>query len=255
MGDALSDIKQYLRGDNPRFDAETMQKTTPPGEGSRLLTMQDTWFMDAFTAEGDKGVRVAGAGEIPKGNLGVKCYHGLNGAIELVLSHFVDQADDLILIDMTAGADAFSSTLFTKVDALALMVEPTKKSLAVYDQFVKHNKGFGIPLVVVANKIEDRDDLDYIESEIGTTPIILPYSQFVRKRERGTGADIAGAEPELKEALDAVYNAISSIDRDWDAMHARAVRMHIKSAQSWAGEEVLAHIDDKFSLKTAAGAL
>lgn len=42
MGDRLSLIKDYLRGSNPRVtSAETMIKTTPPGEGSRLLRVRE----------------------------------------------------------------------------------------------------------------------------------------------------------------------------------------------------------------------
>src|SRR5437660_12889026 len=42
MGDRLPLIKDYLRGSNPRIaSAETMIKTTPPGEGSRLLRVRE----------------------------------------------------------------------------------------------------------------------------------------------------------------------------------------------------------------------
>jgi CO dehydrogenase maturation factor len=38
MGAHLAEIKEYLRGSNPRIaSAEAMVKTTPPGRGSRLL--------------------------------------------------------------------------------------------------------------------------------------------------------------------------------------------------------------------------
>src|SRR6185436_11984819 len=40
MGDHLPAIKEYLRGDNPLISsAAAMVKTTPPGPGSRLLTV------------------------------------------------------------------------------------------------------------------------------------------------------------------------------------------------------------------------
>src|SRR5579862_7299626 len=40
LGDHLDQIKEYLRGDNPRIaSAQTMVKTTPPGRGSRLLAV------------------------------------------------------------------------------------------------------------------------------------------------------------------------------------------------------------------------
>ncbi|GAA3224614.1 hypothetical protein GCM10020256_33560 [Streptomyces thermocoprophilus] len=42
MGERLPLIKDYLRGSNPRIaSAETMIKTTPPGEGSRLLRVRE----------------------------------------------------------------------------------------------------------------------------------------------------------------------------------------------------------------------
>ena len=38
LGDHLPEIKEYLRGENPRISsAAAMVKTTPPGRGSRLL--------------------------------------------------------------------------------------------------------------------------------------------------------------------------------------------------------------------------
>jgi ABC-type cobalamin/Fe3+-siderophores transport system ATPase subunit len=40
MGEHLREIKNYLRGDNPRVpSADLMIKTTPPGSGSRLLSV------------------------------------------------------------------------------------------------------------------------------------------------------------------------------------------------------------------------
>src|SRR5688500_4277314 len=40
LGDHLDQIKDYLRGENPRIAAaHQMVKTTPPGRGSRLLRL------------------------------------------------------------------------------------------------------------------------------------------------------------------------------------------------------------------------
>jgi CO dehydrogenase maturation factor len=40
LGDHLALIKEHLRGDNPRISSPAaMVKTTPPGRGSRLLTV------------------------------------------------------------------------------------------------------------------------------------------------------------------------------------------------------------------------
>src|SRR5438445_8069711 len=54
LGGQLAEIKEYLRGDNPRIaSAAQMAKTTPPGRGSRLLRLggddpfHRDWSVDA----------------------------------------------------------------------------------------------------------------------------------------------------------------------------------------------------------------
>src|SRR5690242_10311494 len=42
LGEHLDEIKEYLRGENPRISSTgAMVKTTPPGRGSRLLRVVD----------------------------------------------------------------------------------------------------------------------------------------------------------------------------------------------------------------------
>ncbi len=256
MGEQNDSIKEYLRGTNTRFTTDEMHKTTPPGHGSQLLRLQDTdWFIQNFALKQD-GVYVAGAGEIPEGNIGVKCYHGLNGSIELVLGHFIDADDEFVVVDMTAGADAFSSSLFTKVDALVLVVEPTIKSLSVYDQFLPHTKEYGIPLFVVGNKIESADDRAFIEDKTGKLAAEFGVSQFVKKKERGQAkaedrheASITVALRELRTAL------LKGAAKDWPTAEQRSYAMHRKNADSWMGEAAHDHIDTEFSLQQAANAI
>lgn len=253
MGEDFMDIKRHLAGTNNHVTAKTMHKTTPPGRGSHLVRLHpDDWFISEFAQLTPDGVYVAGAGEIPEGNVGVKCYHGLNGAVELVLGHMLDKPEDVVVVDMTAGADAFSSSLFTKVDALVLVVEPTLKSLAVYEQFKPHAKAHGIPLLVVGNKVETAEDRTFIEEKIGKLTACLPASTYVKQRERGYDVAFAEAEPVIAEGVRAVLAAVSAIGRDWEEMERRSHAMHRRNAASWMGADALGHIDPDFSLVQAA---
>jgi CO dehydrogenase maturation factor len=255
MGLRQGEIKQYLAGSNPRFSYKTMQKTTPPGRGSRLLNIESgDWFIRTFTRTSSEGVRVAGAGEIPEGNIGVKCYHGLNGAVELVLAHLIDKPSDVVVVDMTAGADVFSSSLFVKVDALVLIVEPTMKSIAVYDQIKGPAKKYGVPLMVVANKVVDQEDKNFILSHIDTVVAWIGPSVYVKKRERGNVVSISDVEPEVVESLRTLYGVIARLGRDWNSLQQRMNEMHIKNAESWMGEVAKEHIDPNFSLESVAKA-
>lgn len=245
MGLEFDAIKNYLRGTNERFSVAGMKKTTPPGNGSRFVTLtEDDWFMRTFTREAD-GISVAGAGEIPEGNVGVKCYHGLNGAVELVLGHMLDTQEDTVVVDMTAGADAFSSTLFAKVDALVLVVEPTLKSLSVYEQFLPNVKKYNLPFFVVGNKVIDQADRDFISTVVPNIVAELPQSGYVRARERGQEAEI---EPELTVALEKLHEQLLENPRDWQRLEQLSHTLHLKNADSWAGEAAKSQIDPDFSL-------
>lgn len=249
MGTNLERIKKYLHGTNSNFDTKDMKKTTPPGRGSQLVTLDsDDWFISRFTKD-VTGVRVAGAGDIPEGNVGVRCYHGLNGAIELVLGHMIDADDDAVIVDMTAGADAFSSTLFAKVDAMVLVVEPTLKSLSVYDQFLPNVEKYDIPFYVVANKIVDQTDVDFIAGTIPQLTAVLPQSAYVRARERGQDSEM---EKTLIAQLEKLAACVFATKRDWRRMQARSLELHAKNAESWAGIAARSQIDPEFSLECAA---
>jgi len=248
MGDGLPAIKQHLVGANTRFTAATMHKTTPPGHGSRFVSLdQSDWFMQAFTRRSN-GVAVGGAGVIPEENIGVKCYHGLNGAVELVLGHMLDKKDEYVVVDMTAGADAFSSSLFAKVDVIVLVAEPTLKSLSVYKQFKDNLKGFAIPLLVVANKIADDDDLAFVTQHVGAIQVVIPPSSYVKRRERGEVLGVDAIDPPLRAALEKLQESVDATERDWHALEQRSHVMHRKNADSWMGVEVKDHIDTAFSL-------
>lgn len=253
MGEEYTAIKAHLAGTNTRVTAATMHKTTPPGTGSNLVRVQsDDWFISTFAQTTESGAWVAGAGEIPEGNVGVKCYHGLNGAVELVLGHMLDTPEDVVVVDMTAGADAFSSSLFTKVDALLLVVEPTLKSLAVYDQFKPHADSHGIPLLVVGNKVESADDRQFIESRVGKLVACLGPSTYIKQRERGMDVAFDSLEDSITDELSKIYAAIKALGRDWQEMERRSYDMHRRNAESWMGADALDHIDPSFSLAGAA---
>lgn len=243
MGTDADSIKEYLRGDNPLLQGVTMHKSTPPGRGSRLLRLaSDDWFLREFAVQHD-GVWLAGAGDIPEGNVGIRCYHGLNGAVELVLGHLIDRQDDIVITDMTAGADAFSSSLFTKVDALVLVVEPTLKSLSVHAQFARLVVDYDIPLIVVGNKIVDESDKVFIREHIPDVALWIETSAYVRDRERGRAG--GSIEPTVTDTLRELRTQLVKKPIDWRKREELSYRMHRRAVEQPV-------IDPEFSLAKAA---
>lgn len=254
MGERFDEIKAHLAGTNKHFTAATMHKTTPPGHGSNFVRFDEQdWFLRTFAKQTPEGLFVAGAGEIPEGNVGVRCYHGLNGAVELVLGHMLDASDEVVVVDMTAGADAFSSSLFTKVDALVLVVEPTLKSLSVFEQFKPHAEAHGVPLLVVGNKVENDEDRRFIEEKVGRLTACFAPSSYVKRRDRGEQISFNELDSVIVAGLRELHTTVAALGRDWSELERRSHEMHRRNVQYLSNTGPDGHIDRDFVLAEVAG--
>lgn len=264
MGARLPLIKEYLRGTNPRItSADTMIKTTPPGEGSRLLRVRgDDPVHVACTRTlrldgGEAGLMVTGP--FTEADLGVACYHSKVGAVELYLNHLLDGADEYVVVDMTAGADSFASGLFTRFDMTYVVAEPTRKGVSVYRQYKEYARDFGVTLRVVGNKVQGRDDLDFLRAEAGEDLLAtVGHSPWVRAAEKGRPAPFGTLEPENLAALDVLKDAVDATyeRRDWERYTRQMVHFHLRNARSWgsakAGADLAEQVDPAFVLREPA---
>ncbi|MFE5942190.1 ATP-binding protein [Streptomyces sp. NPDC056480] len=267
MGAHLPLIKEYLRGSNPRItSADTMIKTTPPGEGSRLLRVREenpVYEACARTVPLDDGeIRLMATGPFTESDLGVSCYHSKVGAVELCLNHLVDGADEYVVVDMTAGSDSFASGLFTRFDMTFLVAEPTRKGVSVYRQYKEYARDFGVALKVVGNKVQGRDDLDFLRAEVGDDLLVtVGHSDWVRAMEKGRPPRFELLEAENRMSLQALQDAAddSYADRDWDRYTRQMVHFHLRNAESWGnaktGADLAAQVDPDFVLAESLGAV
>ncbi|MER6165073.1 ATP-binding protein [Streptomyces violaceorubidus] len=260
MGEHLPLIKDHLRGTNPRIaSAEKMIKTTPPGEGSRLLRVrEDNPVYDACArpVELDGGtIRLMVTGPFTDADLGVACYHSKTGAVELCLNHLVDGRDEYVVVDMTAGSDSFASGMFTRFDITFLVAEPTRKGVSVYRQYKEYARDFGVTLKVVGNKVQGQDDLDFLRDQVGDDLLVtVGHSDWVRAMEKGRPPRFELLEEANGRALRALHTAADATyeRRDWARYTRQMVHFHLKNASSWGnertGEDLAAQVDPGFVL-------
>ncbi|MFD7865731.1 ATP-binding protein [Streptomyces sp. NPDC057682] len=260
MGAQLPLIKDYLRGSNPRIaSAETMIKTTPPGEGSRLLRVdEDNPIYDACarTVRLDDGdIRLMATGPFTESDLGVACYHSKVGAVELCLNHLVDGPEEYVVVDMTAGSDSFASGMFTRFDMTFLVAEPTRKGVSVYRQYKEYARDYGVALKVVGNKVQGPDDLEFLRDEVGDDLLVtVGHSDWVRAMEKGRPSRFELLEADNRMALQTLQNAAedSYEQRDWERYTRQMVHFHLKNAESWGNEktgaDLAAQVDPAFVL-------
>ncbi|MEM7045522.1 MAG: AAA family ATPase, partial [Pseudomonadota bacterium] len=254
MGLEIDRIKDHLRGGNPLITSNSaMIKTTPPGRGSRLLTLgRSNAIFDHFVRR-KGGIELMAVGPFDEGDIGTRCYHSKTGSVELLLNHLIDDHHSSVVVDMTAGADAFASGLFTRFDLTVLVVEPTRRSLSVYDQYRSYARDHDVTIRVMANKLDDADDLDFVRDHVGDDLIDgLSRSSFIKAMEKGRVLPLSDLETLNKEALDALLVTVGRQRKDWVRYHRDAVLFHQRNAAGWAnaaiGSDLTDQIDPGFSL-------
>ncbi|MEU0560363.1 ATP-binding protein [Dactylosporangium sp. NPDC006015] len=257
LGDHLDEIKEHLRGDNPRIaSAAAMLKTTPPGAGSRLVGVGDGNPIYDRLVRPVGGVRLAVTGPFAVDDLGVACYHSKVGAVELLLNHMLDGPGEYAVVDMTAGADSFASGLFTRFDLTFLVCEPTVRSVGVYRQYTGYARDHGVRVAVVGNKVDDADDVAFLRDEVGDDLLgWIGRSAFVKAAERGRHLPIGDLEAGNAEALRTMRAALDGCGKDWPRYAAQAAEFHTRNATAWgnarAGADLTAQIDPDFVLQPA----
>jgi CO dehydrogenase maturation factor len=137
----------------------------------------------------------------------------------------------MVVVDITAGADAFASGLFTRFDLTLLVVEPTRKSVRVYSQYKTYAAGYGLNIKALGNKVEGTDDIAFLRMHCKDDPLgCFSMSPWVRRCERGEQPDIAVLERANSQVIQIVQNAALSAPRDWQKYWHWGIHFHLKNA-------------------------
>ena len=164
-------IRDYLVGSNVRIgSAHKMVKTTPPGPGSRFISIQaNDPFIKEHTRKVGETVFLSYVGTYEADEIGTSCYHTNLSIAENVISHTVTGPNEWLVADMVAGTDAFSCTLHMQFDAIVLVVEPTPDGVSVALRYKQLATAAGTEkhLLFVGNKCMDEADAAYLRSSLG----------------------------------------------------------------------------------------
>ena len=217
-------VRTYLRGTNERIASNAhFKKSTPPGSGSNLIdiTDPDDWFMRQFAQPVSDHLQLVTVGSYSEEGVASSCYHNNLSVLENVLTHTIDRGT--LVVDMVAGTDAFASTLFAQFDMLVFVVEPTTRSVAVFEQYKRlaEHADVADALYVIANKVEDDDDRAFIESAVGKDVVVgeISRSAHLLKVDKGRERlDVTLLDPNDRQVFETLgrlleKNAVSSQSR------------------------------------------
>lgn len=113
---------------------------------------------------------------------GKACSHILSTPLKIYLPLLSLEDDQVVLVDEKAGADGVSTGIITGVDLAIIAVEPALHSIKTAIQLSELLSFYETPYILVANKVNGKDDIDFVNNEMNKKiDIFLKFSNQVRR--------------------------------------------------------------------------
>ena len=149
-----------------------------------------------------RGVRLLEMGSVEMGGGGCICPEG--AMLKTLFTHLLLRRDDVLIMDMYAGVEHLGRGTADFVDAMIVVVEPTRRSLGTAAQIKKLAADIGLHrLYLVGNKVANEDEAAFLRAETPGLPILglLPADPAVITADR-LGSPVYDMAPALRRAAE-----------------------------------------------------
>src|SRR5512139_2736519 len=147
-----------------------------------------------------RNVRLLEMGAVDLGGSGCICPE--SAMLKTLFTHLLFRKDDILILDMYAGVEHLGRATVNFVDAMIVVVEPTKRSLGTAAQIKQLAQDIGLTrLWLVGNKVRDDDEIAFLEAETPDIPVlgVLTADLAVQEADR-IGIAVYDYVPALKVA-------------------------------------------------------
>ncbi len=154
---------------------------------------------ERFSVE-QRGVRLLEMGAVDLGGSGCICPE--SAMLKTLFTHLLFRKDDILILDMYAGVEHLGRATVDFVDAMLVVVEPTRRSLGTAAQIKRLAADIGLKrLWLVGNKIRNEEEAAFLQAETPGLPVLgfLPADLAVQEADR-LGVAVYDYVPALKEA-------------------------------------------------------
>lgn len=252
LGDIFDDVCKDLENNSKK----PLIGSSPATRESKFIRkgLNDP-FLKKYATYNQKGTALLTVGTYTDNKIGYACYHSKLGSAVFIYNRLLDDKDLYVVTDATAGIDSVGTSMFNVSDLNLFVVEPTKKSIDVYKEFKNIVSNYGIDTYVVANKIRNESDIEYIKKNIDENYILgfIKDSDDLRKFEQGDQEGLDNFIKNNEQILESVLNKLNSIEKNWDKYYDIQKQIYIDDVGDWYsqfyGEDLTKYIDKKFSYK------
>jgi len=161
-----------------------------------------------------RGVKLLEMGAVDLGGSGCICPE--SAMLKTLFTHLLFRKDDVLILDMYAGVEHLGRSTVDFVDAMIIVVEPTRRSLGTANQIKKLALDIKLErLWIVGNKIQNQEEVEFLKKNSPGIPILgtLPAVQGVLEADR-LGIAVYDHVPELKAAAEKIADKIEEIIRE-----------------------------------------
>jgi CO dehydrogenase maturation factor len=161
---------------------------------------------ERFSVE-HRGVRLLEMGSVDFGGSGCICPE--SAMLKTLFTHLLFRDDEILLLDMYAGVEHLGRATVDFVDAMLVVVEPTRRSTGTAVQIRKLAKDLGLSrLWLVGNKVQDSEEVNFLEKEAASDvglPLLgwLPTDPGVQTADR-LRKPVYDYAPKLRRAAEGI---------------------------------------------------
>lgn len=147
-----------------------------------------------------RGVRLLELGGVELGGSGCICPEST--ILRALVTHILLGRDEAVILDLYAGVEHLGRATADSVDAMLVVVEPTRRSLATAGQIARLAGDLGLARVyLVANKVRGEEDRQFVVHHAGQLPLLATFGadSAVLEADR-TGQAAFDLSPDLRRA-------------------------------------------------------
>lgn len=151
-----------------------------------------------------RGVRLLEMGSVDVGGSGCICPE--SAMLKTLFTHLLFRKDDVLILDMYAGVEHLGRATADFVDAMIVVVEPTRRSLGTARQIKQLAQDVGVTrLWLVGNKVRNEEERAFLETETPGIPALgfLPADLAVQEADR-LGIAVYEHVPSMRRAADEI---------------------------------------------------
>jgi len=161
-----------------------------------------------------RGVRLLEMGSVELGGSGCICPEA--AMLKTLFTHLLFRKDEMLLLDMYAGVEHLGRATVDFVDAMLVVVEPTRRSLGTAAQIKKLANDIGLQrLYLVGNKVRNEEEVRFLENETPDLPLLgyLPADLKVQEADR-LGIPVYDHVESLKIAIQQITAMLNKLTSD-----------------------------------------